>query len=248
VQVLSFTLDLVGSIELDAHLAGEASALGSAEVDRSAQGALVALALERFDGLEDLLRGRLRDLPDGRSGLWSGERLFELLRREGVLERRRARAVAVAAKQASEAYGLAVLNLLDRIRAEARSLRHEIGPRIAALGDAAARLEEFDARLWRARQRFTSGLYARITPEILRQYALRLEQAVCRLPRKPGREDVAAWTAPDEWLVRLHSDVSRVVLAVLARERETLLGLLDSVVAEAGATAVVAATEEGEHG
>jgi hypothetical protein len=59
---------------------------------------------------------------------------------------------------------------------------------------------------------------------------------------------VAAWTAPDEWLVRLHSDVSRVVLAVLARERETLLGLLDSVVAEAGATAVAAATEEGEHG
>jgi hypothetical protein len=229
VQVLSWTLDLVGSIELDSHLAEEAPGQGGDDLDREALRELVELAVGRFDRLEGSLRRRLRDLPQGRSKLWSGERLFTLLQRTGVLDRRKGKPVVVAAQEACDAYSLVTLNLLDRIRGEARSLRYEIGPRMAALGEAAARLEGFDALLGRARQRFTSGLHARLTPEIAREYATRLELAVRDLPAEPDVEDIAAWGAPDAWVARLHGDVSRLVLAVLDRERATLLGLLEAV-------------------
>jgi hypothetical protein len=222
VETLATLLDLTGSMALAVHLdAPPPDAAGGAAPLAPTQ-ELVGWVDERLGQLRAAVARRLRDLPGSRSAIWGPDRLAAEISRRGLAKGRRARAVAALAREATDAWALAIRGLLERIRSEARGLRVELGPRLAAVGPDAARLEALDALVARARSAGTHRLLARIPPALVDDFAARLGLALSAIDEEALAAGVEDWYATDGFVVRFQADAARIVRAVLEHEHTAL--------------------------
>jgi hypothetical protein len=267
-DVLAVTLDLAGSMKLDAHLQGRVSVLGEnpkkarseslkaralmdgddasdeehtgSTSDASAPSGcrtgeaaqeLRTELLGRFNQLRSSVMRRMDEVQSGRSRIADAERFYADLTAKDLLVRRKPRGIAAVGRFGVESYLIVVLNCLDRIRGEARTLRQELAPGVAGLSSVAARIEAFDTLLEAARFRFTSRLYARIPLALEERFASELQEAVKALPEISGAEELADWYAAGGWVSEFHGLARRIIVAALEHEWAGLTGWVEAAIA-----------------
>lgn len=223
-------IDLRGSVELAQRLGAleRARLAGPAPNAAAARAELRALVTERLDVAgNDVLRV-FGDPFHRRNKLPTPEDVVTLLVDGGALRERKGKALTSAAEAVWSPCGDLITRALDRVRFELSTLRDEIGPSLAALGPAAARLEKLDAAVFAATAKGRRELEDKLVAAVARAFANDFAAAVAALPGATAPAHVRPWFAPGGFL-RVALDRGRdVVLGVLAHDRRRMEAMVEA--------------------
>jgi hypothetical protein len=226
-------MDLHGSVALARELAQiERMPATAAEPAAQADGLrLRAFVREQLAELAGAIELTFAEPFQRRNKLPDAAATLDLLEQSGALLARSGRGLGSAAPRLWDPFGELAARLLGRIRQETRALRAEIAPTLRALGPEATRLERLDAALFAATQKGRERVLGELTRGLERAFVRAFRDAVAALPEDAGREHVAAWFGPGQWLRGEMARMRQVLLSVCAHESRRLLSL-----AEAGAS------------
>lgn len=224
---LASLMDLRASVQLAAEL-DALDALTCPPGPSPTPESVRSLARERGAELEEIVGLASRNALQGRNKLPTPANMHATLERWGALEQRSGRPLTTATQALYAPFGVFAANQVERVRAGARAVRHEIGPALRGLGPTAARLERLDAALDAATERGAALRIGRILPSLSTEFGRRLRAAVQALPREAHAGCLGPWFAPGGW-VRGHLDaVDSVARAVLHHEQSRLETLTEA--------------------
>ena len=118
-------------------------------------------------------------------------------------------------------------NVFD-VRTALATFRLDLAPRIAALGDRAARLEGLDAALSDATSRHIEVLVVRLLARLDAAFAEDAKEALLALPRQFDVEHLEPWFAPSGWVPHYLTKVGDVIAALYHQEVSLLRALVRS--------------------
>jgi len=221
---LARMMDLRGSVDLAQGL--EATGASGGELAPASRADLRAIVVERTAALREGVLRTLADPFQRRSRLPTPEQVVTTLLEHGVLVDGGGRPVAAAADAIWSPCGALLARVLDGVRFELAALREELGPRLAALGLAVARLERLDAALVGATAKGRAALEERLLSALGPSFASRFASAVAGSPRPVTPALVGCWFEAGG-LLRAEIDRGRdAVLAILDHDRRRLLALV----------------------
>lgn len=120
-------------------------------------------------------------------------------------------------------------NVFD-IRSTLQTLRLELAPKIAGMGDEAARLEAIDSALRDATSRRDEVLIARLLTFMDHAFAEAAKAELLLLPVAYEATDLEPWFLPDGWVPRYLKRVGDVLYALFQHEASLLRALVRSAV------------------
>jgi hypothetical protein len=226
---LARLIDLRGSVELAQRLPAltRPRPAGRAPADAAAPARLRALAGERLEAVREEVVRAFAEAFHRRNKVPTPEGVVAILIDSGALLDRRGRALVEATEAVWTPCGDLMARALDRVRFETSTLREELGPPLAALGPATARLERLDAALFGATAKGRQQLEDRLLAAVARSFAARFATAVAALPGATAPAHVAPWFAADGLLTGEIHRGRDVVLGVLGHERRRLEALVE---------------------
>ncbi len=116
-----------------------------------------------------------------------------------------------------------------------RQLRLNIGRAIEGISPELAKLSRLDATFGRVLAEHTRELFT-VVPKLLeKRFGSLLDEHRQELPSVPTAPDLEQWLQPGGWLFRFCGEMRELLLAELEVRLQPLLGMIDSLPAEAGA-------------
>ena len=216
---LARLMDLRGSVDLAQRLGAVGGGRAGGPFDRRAAADLRAEVAERLDAIAGDLERTFAEPFQRRNKLPSAPEVHAILVDTGALAARAGGAASRAAEVLWAPFGDLVARVIDRARFELVALRAEMGPRLAAISPAAARIERLDATLFAATERGRQAIEDRLQTALGRAFARSFAAALAALPEGAGVADIGAWFAPRGLLREVMDDGREVAAAVIAHDR-----------------------------
>jgi len=205
-------MDLRGSVALaqqleDCDAPGAATAPGT-------RTQLSVLIDDRVGAIRELVVRTFADPFQRRNKLRTPEQMAAILNEPALFDSR-PRSLAAAADAVWAPCGDLLGRTLDQVRFELGALREDIGPPLAGLGVATARLERLDGALFGATAKGRAELEDRLLSAVARSFASRFVVAVGALPAAVTAADLHGWF-----------EIGGLLRAAVDRGRDAILGIL----------------------